>query len=315
MASHRISTQIADFTVLPVTTNSLSPFPHPTIHYLYIRPQDPNIPHPDSLRSVLVANIPMDATALHFRELWADQLGGSRVEKVEFEEETKKVIAEAAANIGDQHGANTGKAGRKRKRGRVDPDEEIENQTTLLPRLWDRELQKSGGHAVVVFVDKASADAAMKAVKKAARVQKSITWGLGLDEKLPRLGLERYRVHHKLSFPSSEDVQSKVDLYMTRFAAAEAARSKKLVRLRQVPDEDGFITVTRGGRVGPARIEETQRRAEEQKERHKGKEDFYRFQVRERRKSEAGHLLKAFQKDKEKIDEMRRRRGGLKPMS
>ncbi|KAF2236083.1 hypothetical protein EV356DRAFT_531329 [Viridothelium virens] len=315
MAPQKVPPQVADFTVLPLTLPSLPSFPKPTTHYLYIRPQDLNIPHPDSPRSLFIANVPFDATSLHFRQLWADQLGGLRVEKVEFEEESRSRIAEAAANVDEQNGVTKGKKNKKRKRGRVDPDEQIENEETRLPISWDRELRKSGSSAVIVFVDRTSASAAMKAVKIALKAKQSITWGQDLDGRLPSLGSDRYCTHHQLSFPSAKDIQLKVDLYMTRFAAAETARAKRLARLRQVPDEDGFITVARGGRVGPARIEEAQRKAEEQKEKSKGREDFYRFQVREKKKQQAGHLLKAFEEDKRKVQEMRRRRGGLEPMS
>ncbi|KAI9660030.1 MAG: Meiotic recombination protein dmc1 [Bathelium mastoideum] len=315
MVSQTVPTQVSDFTVLPVSTDPLPSFPNPTAHYLYIRPQDPNIPHPDAPRSLFVANTPIDATLLHFRGLWAHQLGGLRVERVDFEEESRKIIAEAAGKTSNQNEASKGKKSKKRKRGQLDPDEQIENEETRLPKPWDRELRKSGGSAVVVFVDRTSAEAAIRAVKRAAKMKQLLTWGHNLDGKIPRLGLERYRAHHKLSYPSAEDVQPKVDLYMTRFAAAEVARTKRLARLRQVPDEDGFITVTRGGRVGPARIEETHKMLEEQQERNKGKEDFYRFQVRERKKAEAGQLLKAFEEDKKKVVEMQRRKGGLKPMS
>ena len=313
MVPQRSATEVADFTVLAIDLPALPSFPHATTHYLYIRRPDPQLPHPDSPRSLFVANVPIDATSLHFRELWANHLGGYRVESVEFEEEYKKSIAMAGANTTEP--TTSGKKIKKRKRSQVDSDEQIENEATLLPKPWDRELRRSGSTATVVFVDRVSAEAAIKAVKKAAKARQTISWGQNLGGRLPVFGSGRYRAHHDLSFPSAEDIQPKIDLYMTRFATAEAARSKRLARLRQVPDEDGFIAVTRGGRVGPARVEEAQRKAEEQKERNKGKEDFYRFQVREKKKEKTGHLLKAFEEDKRKVEEMRSRRGGPKPMS
>ena len=96
---------------------------------------------------------------------------------------------------------------------------------------------------------------------------------------------------------------------MTAFAAEEAARSRRLARQRQEPDEDGFITVTRGGRTGPARQEQAQEAAAKQKAKQKGLDDFYRFQTREKRKERAGELIKKFEEDKEKIRKMREKRG------
>jgi ribosomal RNA-processing protein 7 len=82
-----------------------------------------------------------------------------------------------------------------------------------------------------------------------------------------------------------------------------------------VPDEDGFITVTRGGRAGPARIEEAQAAAERLKEREKKRigGDFYRFQTREGRKVKERELKDKYEEDKKKIQSMRERRGKIRP--
>ena len=100
---------------------------------------------------------------------------------------------------------------------------------------------------------------------------------------------------------------------MTAFAAAEATRARKMTRQRQIPDADGFVTVTRGGRTGPERVEEAQEKMEEirkkEEEKRQGMGDFYRFQVRERKKQRAGELVRRFEEDKKRVDEMRKQRG------
>lgn len=97
---------------------------------------------------------------------------------------------------------------------------------------------------------------------------------------------------------------------MTQFNAMEAQRARQNKRLRQEPDEDGFITVTRGGRTGPARHEEANAAAERQKQKAStGLKDFYRFQVREERKKAQGELLKKFEEDRRKVEEMKKKRG------
>jgi ribosomal RNA-processing protein 7 len=105
---------------------------------------------------------------------------------------------------------------------------------------------------------------------------------------------------------------------MLAFNESEEAAAREAKRARNVADEDGFVTVTRGGRVGPARKEEAEeaRRRELEKEEKKRKAmgDFYRFQGRERRKEEQGELLKRFEEDRKKIEEMRKeKRGRFKP--
>ena len=115
--------------------------------------------------------------------------------------------------------------------------------------------------------------------------------------------------HHKLRYPEKDQLLYSINMYMTGFANQEAVRAKALVRQRQEPDEDGFITVTRGGRAKPARQEAAQEKAEKQKEKQSGLEDFYRFQTREKRKELAGELVRKFQEDRERVKKMREKRG------
>lgn len=118
--------------------------------------------------------------------------------------------------------------------------------------------------------------------------------------------------HHKLSYPDKATLLESVNVYMTAFGNLEASRAHALARQRQEPDEEGFITVTKGGRNAPARQEEAQERAEKEKEKRKGLDDFYRFQTREKRKERAGELMKKFEEDKQKVRQMKERRGRFK---
>jgi ribosomal RNA-processing protein 7 len=125
--------------------------------------------------------------------------------------------------------------------------------------------------------------------------------------------------HHELSYPDSTSLQASVDAFMASFDELEAARIRAQARLRNEPDEDGFITVTRGGRAAPARAEDAERARERMKEKEekKAKElantNFYRFQGREKRKMEQAELMKRFEEDRKKVNEMRGRRGKFRP--
>jgi ribosomal RNA-processing protein 7 len=93
-------------------------------------------------------------------------------------------------------------------------------------------------------------------------------------------------------------------------------RNKLRKTARSVPDEDGFITVTRGGRAGPARMEEAEAKKAELEERRKNngvKDDFYRFQNREKRKEAEVNLRKRFEEDRRRVERMRERRGRVRP--
>ncbi len=118
--------------------------------------------------------------------------------------------------------------------------------------------------------------------------------------------------HHKLRYPDKAQLLESVNAYMTAFAAQEAAQARLQAKQRQDPDEDGFVTVTRGGRTGLAWQDVAQEQAEKQKQKQKGLEDFYRFQTRDQRKARAGELVRKFEEDKEKVKRMRERRGRFK---
>ena len=98
---------------------------------------------------------------------------------------------------------------------------------------------------------------------------------------------------------------------MTAYNARQEAEVRERARKRQEPDEDGFVTVTRGGRNPAARMEEAKERLEKQREKQKGLGDFYRFQGRERRKEREAELLKKFEEDKEKVRRMKVRKGNF----
>jgi ribosomal RNA-processing protein 7 len=124
-----------------------------------------------------------------------------------------------------------------------------------------------------------------------------------------------YLEHHSRTYPSRRVLQEKVNAYLSAFSALESARSRQLAKQRSVPDEDGFITVTRGGRTGPARLEEAQAAAERLKEREKKRMsgDFYRFQSREERKKRENELKRKFEEDRKRVEEMRHRGGKISP--
>jgi ribosomal RNA-processing protein 7 len=307
MTTQKSSTAVAsvnEFTVLPIPLPSAPSYPKETTHYLYLRANAPKVPTPDTPREVFLVNIPIDTTEAHIRTLFVNHLGGSRIENVAFE--GARVGKGITAPV-----APTKKKSRKRKRG----EGEADGQVGVLPDTWDRELHRSGATAIVTFMDQASAQLAIKEAKKAVKSGKQISWDALVKDQTPPLGSARYLAHQRLRYPDPELLQMSVDNYMAAFAAAEAERARQRLQARSVPDADGFITVTRGGRTGPAREDEARAKDEELKKREKErvKEDFYRFQVREKRKAEAMDLAKGFEEDMKKVEEMRKRRGKVRP--
>jgi len=307
--------------VLPVSIPPLPSFPKNVLHYLYVRRHAPKIPTPTDSRSLFVTNAPVDSTEAHLRALITSLVGTGRFEKATFEDESKqehslegKSIIDAAQPV---HAAWLLQShSKKRKR---DDEEAQEEAAARLPGTWTRPLRRSGSTAVVLLADEKSVEQVLKAIAKVHKTKKYPVWaGNGLlDGKVPPLGLVWLKSHNRLSFPDSSLLQASVDAFSTLFARREQEAADIAKRLRNEPDEDGFVTVTRGGRNAPAsrtEAEEAKRRMLE-KENKKKEElaNFYRFQLRERKKAEAAELLKRFDEDRKKLEELRAKKGKFVP--
>lgn len=293
--------EVAGFVALPIDFKSSTSFPEPVTHYLYLRPDEPKLPTAEAPRSLFLVNIPVTTTEHHLKHLFATQLSAGRVERVDFSDST-------AASSPSSKNAQPTKHGKKRKRI-TSSELELELEAATLPDTWARNIHLSGCHAVVVFVDKTSMEASLKAARKATKLGTTIIWGKGIEDRLPPLGLKRYEVHHSRRYPSRKELLSSVDSYMSAYSRMEEARSREEAKKKQQPDEEGFITVTKGARGGVVRKEDAKELGEKQKEKDKGIENFYRFQMREKRKEQQGELMRKFEEDKRRVEEMRRRKG------
>lgn len=301
----RTPTNVQSYTVLPLTIPPTSSFPSKTTHYIYARPHEPKLPTPTISRELFLVNIPIDSTTTHIRSLFADQLGGARVEDVAFDASNPSTAAPAAPAT----------KSKKRKRGAEQSSTEA---ASALPATTERALHHSGASAVVRFVDNAAAELAMREVKKAAKSGRDVVWGKsarrgGAEDPLPPLGAARYARLHALRYPPAALLSASVDAFMAGFAEREADKVRELAKRRQMPDEDGFVTVVRGGRAGPARMEVASEKLERQREKQKGKEDFYRFQTREKNKERARGLVRGFEEDRRTVENMKSKRGKFRP--
>ena len=155
--------------------------------------------------------------------------------------------------------------------------------------------------------------------------------------RVASLGLSRYTRHHfTLQYPPRKDLLHSVNAYMAVYGQLEEARSREESRKRQQPDEDGFITVTRSTKGGVLRKEEAQELTRQLKEKEKAQQqdkeaaaegnaekfksgprpkgqqqgltNFYRFQMRERRKEQQLELVRKFEQDRKRVEEMRARK-------
>ncbi|KAH3995799.1 hypothetical protein HBI56_107360 [Parastagonospora nodorum] len=316
-ATKHVPKTVADFTVLELvlpTSFSLPEQCKDARHYIYVKPHAPSVPTATDERSLFIANVPIDATESNMRALFAEQLGGSMVERVEFDAPIPAQPMHKRWKT-DKPGNEDGeKRGKKRKRNEeaLVAEGVVEDAESALPSIWPGELRRSGSGAVVIFVDKMSARGAMKEIYKAVKDSKSIRWKSGNAA----LGVERYRRHNILTYPTPTSLQNSLNAYLSQFNTLETLRNKHRKTARSVPDEEGFVTVTRGGRAGPARIEDAEKKKEEleaRKKKNAVKDDFYRFQNREKRKEVEMGLRRRFEEDRKRVERMREGRGRVRP--
>jgi ribosomal RNA-processing protein 7 len=185
-------TTVSDFTILPLTLPALSGIPAShtfTHHYLYIKPHEPSAYTATADRSLFLANIPIDASEAGIRALFASQLGGARVESVEFDSSVPAAPLHKRWKSERRDEEEEEQRGKKRKRNDVEIVAEgvVEDEESALPSLWSSEVRRSGSAAVVVFVDKRSARGALKEIQSAAKNGRTVEWkagsGLGVERK------------------------------------------------------------------------------------------------------------------------------------
>ena len=286
-------------------------FPVNATHHVYLRLHAPKIPTPNDSRSLFLVNVPVDSTEAHFRAIFVSLVGAGRFESITFENDRRGV---SAANGQDTTVWETREKNDNKKRRWGSESKVGGDVVGQLPKVWDRDLHRSGSTAVVLMADKRSAEDALKVVRKLHNGGTYPVWGAGIEGKVPPLGPERYHNHHMLRSPNKDILQASVDAFFSDFNRKEEEAARTAKKMRSIPDEDGFVTVTRGGRTGPARKEEAEEAKRKEMEKDEGRRrsmsDFYRFQARERRKQEQGELIKRFEEDKRRIEEMKRNQRG-----
>lgn len=171
--------------------------------------------------------------------------------------------------------------------------------------VLDKYTYQGGRHGLISLVDGAAATRMLSKAKKfASKKDKQIVW----EQYGPR-GAEAYMAHHQSMFPEEHDLQKKADEYMELFAKREELDRQEAEAAADHIDEDGFRTVVykhRKRMADVAPISETD--LPKRKKRSLEKSDFYRFQLREQRKTEMSDLLKRYQDDKKKVEELKERK-------
>lgn len=131
-------------------------------------------------------------------------------------------------------------------------------------------------------------------------------------------GQARYRAaNQKRYVEEALGLQQHILEQLTAFQRREAAAMAEVqaaARARPVVDEDGFTLVvllhrkTKQGILGAVQRAAAQEPAVLAKLKKKERADFYRFQIRERKKQEMQGLLDKYKQDQQRVEAMRQRR-------
>lgn len=301
------------FAILPIQLPPVPSYPVTATHEIRVRRNAPRIPTANDSRSLFLKNIPTDSTEPHFRAVFSHLVGPGRFESVQFEDQAASALALDPARAITINGF-----AKKRKRGDVEEEErQREEEAAQLPDIWTRKLQQSSSTAIVLLADEKSVQQVLKAIAKLEKTKKYPVWGENLADQVAPLGAPWISSHLQLSRADKTETKKAVHAFFNTFNRKEKEAAELAKRLRNEPDDDGFVTVTRGSRAAPAsrnEAEEAKRKMVEKQTKKKDEmQNFYRFQLRQKRKEEQAALLKRFDEDRKKVDAMREKRGKFKP--
>ncbi|KAJ1659917.1 hypothetical protein IWQ61_001080 [Dispira simplex] len=129
---------------------------------------------------------------------------------------------------------------------------------------------------------------------------------------VPLRGLDRYLAAYAHARPLPDVLQKDADEFMDKFYEIERQRRQALAELRSAPDEDGFVTVTR--RKGRSTVSVAGNisapvvgfsTAQTLKPKNHQVLDFYSFQTRQVKRNQLIELRQKFEKDKERIAQLK----------
>lgn len=200
---------------------------------------------------------------------------------------TMKMLFRSCGNISSIH--------RQKKPGNINDSSDY---TGIFPGL-----AVTGYHACyLTFEKRSSITQALKLTESTEVVC------LSTDEYQPPCGMKKWCLDYLKSWPNKNLMQKEIDKYMEAYDKKVEEQEKMEAANEGVPDDDGWVTVTKKGRnPGVSRTEANQTRMKARIKRKKEKKDLfvYAYQIRESKREKIADLRKKFEEDKAKISEMK----------
>ncbi|CAH2312170.1 ribosomal RNA-processing 7 homolog A [Pelobates cultripes] len=127
-----------------------------------------------------------------------------------------------------------------------------------------------------------------------------------------KTGIHKWIEDYESSLTDITDLQTEIDDFMKEYDKRMEEEEKKAEEEEGVPDEDGWVKVTRKGRrPGLARTEAVNLRVMEMEKKKRAQKEllnFYAWQHRDGKREHLAELRKKFEEDKQKIALMRAQR-------
>ncbi|NXL91035.1 RRP7A protein, partial [Alectura lathami] len=127
-----------------------------------------------------------------------------------------------------------------------------------------------------------------------------------------KTGVRKWIARYADSVVDQEELKAEVDAFMQDYDKKIAEEEAKAAKEEGVPDEEGWVKVTRKGRKpGLPRTEAASLRVLEREKRKKARKEllnFYAWQHRETKREHIAQLRKKFEEDKQRIALMRAQR-------
>lgn len=274
-------TEIKGFHILPVT------LPKSThIHYIFFKKHEVKGGNNNN-RSIFLINLPINTSTSVLKKYFQDVAIGSTLESytpsflTDFPEDVYIDLTKLTSDL---------------KLSNTNEDIEISSK-----------LPKNCG--IITFIDKSAFQLALSSLKKLSSNASISNW------PIKEFGSSFFLKNLQNQILNNEILTHEVSTSLAEFNQAEKESAEQLQEKTQLVDEDGFTLVvgshrkTKAGIMGKQKLASTVELEKAQtKMKKKEKEDFYRYQLRQRKKDEMNDLLTKFKQDQERVKLMKEKK-------
>ncbi|NWY05242.1 RRP7A protein, partial [Nothoprocta ornata] len=186
-----------------------------------------------------------------------------------------------------------------------DKPEIAEKRDTLKSKFFNPKTTKGFRVAYVVFRSPAGVQAAKALAQRGPLL-------ISTESHPVKTGISKWIASYAASVVDREELKAEVDAFMQDYDKQVAEEEAKAAAEDGVPDEEGWVKVTRKGRKpGLPRTEAANLRVLERERRKRARKEllnFYAWQHRETKREHIAQLRKKFEEDKQRIALMRAQR-------